>query len=133
MMDPTDWNGELIADLASQGSGLGEAQMMGVGGRSTADQARLPRHVLAMVLVAHPDGLGRNSAAGRSGFVCRSRRLARWDALTLLGRLSIHQVQVGLGSIVSGSASSKAASLAWKLDSTSFASGAVRVFFVGRL
>ena len=63
MMDPTHRNGKLIADLASQGPRLGKAQMVGVCGRSTADQAWLPGHELAMVLVAQPDGLGRNAAA----------------------------------------------------------------------
>ena len=101
MMDPTDRNGELVADLASQGPRLGEAQMVGVGGRSTAYQARLPRHVLAMVLVAQPDGLGRNPAAGGAGPVGKAPSVGgRLQAP--VARFAVHQVPVGLGSIVIG-------------------------------
>ncbi len=67
MMGPAHRNGELIADLASQGPRLGKAQMVGVGRSSTAYQARLSGYVLAMILVAQPDGLGRHTAAGRAG------------------------------------------------------------------
>ena len=44
MMAPTQWNGELIADLAPECQCLGKAQVVGVGGTATADQARLLGH-----------------------------------------------------------------------------------------
>ena len=76
MMGPAHWNGELIADLSSQGPRLGKAQMVGVSRSSTAYEARLSGYVLAMILVAQPDGLGRHTAAGSTGSVCGSRRMA---------------------------------------------------------
>jgi hypothetical protein len=48
-------HGEFIADLAPQGIGLGEFQMMGIAGRSLADQARLFRNECQMGLVAPAD------------------------------------------------------------------------------
>ena len=77
MMGPAHRNGKLIADLASQGPRLSKSQMVGVGRRSTADQAWLPGHELAMVLVAQSDGLGRHTAASNADSVCRRRELAR--------------------------------------------------------
>ena len=83
MMGPTHWNGELIADFASQSPRLRKAQMVGVRRRSTTYQARLSGHVLAMILVAQPDGLGRHTAASNADPVCRSHRLLRNTRLRL--------------------------------------------------
>ena len=41
MMPSTEWNDELIADLAPECRWLGKAQVMGVSGTAAADQARL--------------------------------------------------------------------------------------------
>jgi uncharacterized protein (DUF2126 family) len=42
---------EFVADLESHPAGLGEAQMVGVGGASAADQARLRSNKLQMSFV----------------------------------------------------------------------------------
>jgi hypothetical protein len=44
--------GELVADLEPHRSGLGEPEMVGVGGASTANQTRLRRHKLEVRFVA---------------------------------------------------------------------------------
>jgi len=41
VMSPAEGYREFVADLASHGAGLGEPQMVGVGGASAADQTRL--------------------------------------------------------------------------------------------
>jgi hypothetical protein len=52
MMDAAQWDGELIADLASERARLRESEMMGILGAPPADEARLQRHELAVSLIA---------------------------------------------------------------------------------
>ena len=99
MMDPTYWNGELVADLASQGSGLGEAQMMGVGRRSTADQARLPSTRIGDGPCRAAGWSWRQSGRGQGGSRLQAPSLGQVGRLSSLGWLSVHQLWVGLGSI----------------------------------
>ena len=49
MMPATEWDRELIADLAAKCAGLGESEMVGIGGLAAADEARL-LHDIAQVL-----------------------------------------------------------------------------------
>jgi hypothetical protein len=49
MMSATEWDRELIADLAAERAGLGKSEMVGIGGLAAADEARL-LHDLAQVL-----------------------------------------------------------------------------------
>ena len=63
MVGTAEGYGELIADLAAQGFGLGEAQMVGVGRLSPADQARLRCHELPVTLIPKPARLRDNSVA----------------------------------------------------------------------
>ena len=70
--------GELIADLEAHRAGLGEPQMMGVGGASSTDQTGLRRNELEVGLVAESTGLTNRKYTfvdlrGRV-VVCRSRR-----------------------------------------------------------
>ena len=58
MMDTANWNRELVADLAAERAWLGEAQVVGICGRTAAHQAGLGGDELAVVLVAQTDGLG---------------------------------------------------------------------------
>src|SRR6516162_9902037 len=58
MMTPAERNGELIAHLQPDGSGLGEAQVMRVGRLTAADETGLCGDELQMRLVAEPLGLG---------------------------------------------------------------------------
>ena len=44
MMSPAERHREFVADLAAERRGLGEAQMVWIGGPATADQARLLNH-----------------------------------------------------------------------------------------
>ena len=90
MMQPTNRHGELIAHLAPERIGLGKAQVMRVGGFAAADQARLARHELAVLLVAQADGLCRKagSAGSSSAAGGRGRNYAIW--FTSL-RLTIRQ------------------------------------------
>ena len=52
MVQSADRHGELIADLATEGSGLGEAKVMRLGRQAAADQARLLRNELSMLRIA---------------------------------------------------------------------------------
>jgi glycerol dehydrogenase-like iron-containing ADH family enzyme len=57
MMGSAQGYSEFVADLASHRLRLSKPQMVGVGGASPADQARLRRHEFKMSLVAEPTGL----------------------------------------------------------------------------
>src|SRR5450755_4306253 len=75
MMEPADRNRKLVADLAAQRPGLGKTQMVRVGGRAAADETRLSRYELAVLLVAKANGLARKTGAFGDGFFgCGSSR-----------------------------------------------------------
>ena len=75
VMEPADWHGELVADLAPERTGLGKAQVMGIGRRTTAHEARLGRDEPAVLLVAQPDCLCGDAAAADLRFIGGSGRL----------------------------------------------------------
>jgi hypothetical protein len=52
MVPSTQGHGELIADLATECPGLGEAQMLRVGRAATADKTRLPGDIPDMLAIA---------------------------------------------------------------------------------
>ena len=54
MMFPAQWNGEFIADLSSECSGLGKFEMMRITRGSLADQARLRGDECEVDLVSPP-------------------------------------------------------------------------------
>lgn len=62
MMGSAKRNGELIADLAAEGPAWGKSQMMGVGGATAAEQARLagdkPQVLFAAPSWQMPEGEG---------------------------------------------------------------------------
>jgi hypothetical protein len=49
VMPATEWDSELVADLAAERAGLGKSEMVGIGGLAAADEARL-LHDIAQVL-----------------------------------------------------------------------------------
>ena len=57
MVAATKRNGELIANLSTKGSALREAQVMSIGRRATADQARLLGHMSDVFPVTNPTRL----------------------------------------------------------------------------
>ena len=59
---PAQRDGEFIAHLPSECPRLGKPEMMGIGGFSTADQARLRGHELAMAFVTEATWLGHDRA-----------------------------------------------------------------------
>ena len=59
VMDTAHWDGELVADFATERAWLGKAKMVGVCGRTAAHQAGLGGDEFAVVLVAQADRLGR--------------------------------------------------------------------------
>ena len=59
VMTPAERNGELIAHLEANGSGLGKAQVMRVCGLAATDESGLCGHELQMRLVAQPFGLAK--------------------------------------------------------------------------
>ena len=73
MMRPTHRHGKLIADLAPERADLRKAQVMRIGRCAAAHQARLAGYELAMILVAQPDGLGRNAATAGASLRAASR------------------------------------------------------------
>ena len=58
MMSTAERHGKLVADLASERPALGEAQVMGVGRFTPADQTSLLRHKAHMVAIADAPRLG---------------------------------------------------------------------------
>ncbi len=54
---PTQWDRELIADLAAERSALREAQVVGVRGPSAANQTRLLGNRFDMIAVTNPTRL----------------------------------------------------------------------------
>src|SRR5262249_54295275 len=52
VVDPTNWDGELIADSVSEGTRLHKRQMMRIRWRPAAYKARLPGHELPVLLIA---------------------------------------------------------------------------------
>jgi hypothetical protein len=69
VVSATQWNGELIADLAGKGPALRKAQVVGIARLAAADQARLPGHILHVIAVPHPAGF----REGQRTFVNRLR------------------------------------------------------------
>ena len=63
MMTPAQGDRELVADFAAECSGLGEAQMMGVGRLPAADQARLLGNVSDVISVPNAARLGEGEGA----------------------------------------------------------------------
>ena len=59
VMPATEWDSELVADLAAERAGLGKSEMVGIGGLAAADEARL-LHDIAKVLAAAMAPRGRN-------------------------------------------------------------------------
>src|SRR2546427_6886098 len=52
VVDPTNWNGELIADSVSECARLHKCEMMRIRRRPAAYKARLPGHELPVLLIA---------------------------------------------------------------------------------
>ena len=63
MMAAAQRNGELIAHLEANGSGLCKPQVMRIGGLPAADDARLRRDEFQVCLVAQPFGFGNRELA----------------------------------------------------------------------
>ena len=72
VVDPTNRDGELIADSASEGTRLHKRQVMRIRRRSAADKACLPGHELPVLLIAHanrfPQGADCALARGLTGY-----------------------------------------------------------------
>ena len=81
VMEPTNRHGELVADLSSERTGLGKAQMMRVGRCAAAYEARLGRDEPAMLLVTQADGLC--SDAATTGVELRGGIRGLWVGLRL--------------------------------------------------
>ena len=56
MMEPADRDRVFIADLSAESTGLSKANVMGLGWRAAAHDARLSRDELAVLLVAQANG-----------------------------------------------------------------------------
>src|ERR1700690_2888278 len=63
MMGTAEWDGELVADLAAERFWLSEADVVGVGGEGTTDQAWLRGDVAEMILVAKATRLAEGQGA----------------------------------------------------------------------
>src|SRR6516162_4774749 len=63
MMDATEWDRELIADLAAERTGCVKSEMVGIGGLAAADEARLLHDIAQVLSVAiAPRGSEREDA-----------------------------------------------------------------------
>ena len=76
VMKPANRHGELVADLSPERTGLGKAQVMWVGWRAAAHEARLGRDEPTVLLVAQPDALCRDAAAADVRSIGGSGRLS---------------------------------------------------------
>jgi hypothetical protein len=56
MMQPTDWDGEPVADFASHRPMFRELDVVEIGRRSAAEEARLSGHKSRMVAIAFRHG-----------------------------------------------------------------------------
>ena len=76
MVRPTERHRELVADFATECTGLREAQMVWIGGPATTHQARLLYHMPDMIAVTYATRLGED----KNTFVhlnCRAGLLGR--------------------------------------------------------
>ena len=67
MMEATNRNRELIADLAAQRTRLRKAKMMRIGWFAAAHHTRLLGHKFAVVLIAQANGLTHREGAAGAG------------------------------------------------------------------
>ena len=51
VVDPADWDDELVTHAASEGARLREGEVMRIGRYPAAHQARLPQHEFPVVLI----------------------------------------------------------------------------------
>ena len=76
VVEPTHRHGELVADLSSESTRLGKAQVMRVRRCATAHEARLGRDEPAVILVAQAYGLcgdATTAGVGVVGGICSLR------------------------------------------------------------
>jgi hypothetical protein len=52
VMDPANWDRELVADSVSKGARLRKREVVRIRGHSAANKARLPSHELPVLLIA---------------------------------------------------------------------------------
>jgi hypothetical protein len=57
VMEPADWDDELVAHSASERPRLREGEVMRVGWHTAADEAGLPQHESSVVLIAQANRL----------------------------------------------------------------------------
>ena len=57
MVDPADWDGELVAYSASECTRLGKGEVMRIRRHAAAHEAGLPQHELPVVLIAQANRL----------------------------------------------------------------------------
>ena len=70
VMDPADWDRELVAHAASKRAGLCKREVMGIRRHAAAHKAWLPQHEFPVVLIAH-------GVLGRQTPMRPGRRLVR--------------------------------------------------------
>ena len=76
MMEPADGHRVFVADLAAKCARLGEAKVMGLRGRSAADDAWLCGDEIAVFLITQADYLRRDTtAAGTRRFPAQRAEL----------------------------------------------------------
>ncbi|MGB8324182.1 MAG: hypothetical protein WCE52_14585, partial [Candidatus Acidiferrum sp.] len=63
MVQPADWDCVFIAHLSAESTGLSKPNVMGLGWRAAAHNARLGRDELTVLLVAQANGFRRNATA----------------------------------------------------------------------
>ena len=64
VVQPTDWNGVFVADLAAKRTRLGEANVVCFARRPAAYDAGLGREISAVLPIAKPDGFCGHATAG---------------------------------------------------------------------
>jgi hypothetical protein len=81
MVQPADWDGVFIAHLSAESTGLSKPNVMGLGRRAAAHDARLSPDELAVVLITQADGFRRNTTPPRTNVIIRDNRRRDCDCI----------------------------------------------------
>jgi hypothetical protein len=76
-MEPADWNGVFVADLAAKRTRLGEANVVCFARRPAAYDAGLGREIPTMLPIAKPDRLCSHATSATTSRLLRQNDLGR--------------------------------------------------------
>jgi len=93
VVDPTNWDGELVTDSVSKCTRLGKCEMMRIRWRPAAYKARLPRDELPMLLIAQANRFAQSADRIIAGWLTGHFR--SFLAIARIGPTAGHHVSDG--------------------------------------